>query len=44
MSGSIRKGDKIQTKSTGKKYDVLDIGVMHPEETSTEFLLEGQVG
>lgn len=30
--------------STGKRYEVLEVGVFHPEETPTPELLEGQVG
>lgn len=30
--------------STGKKYEVLEVGVFHPEETPTNELFEGQVG
>lgn len=30
--------------STGKRFEVLEVGVFHPEETPTGQLLEGQVG
>lgn len=30
--------------STGKKHEVLEVGIFHPEETSTGQLYEGQVG
>lgn len=30
--------------ASGKRYEVLDVGVFHPEETSTDSLLAGQVG
>lgn len=42
--GSLRKGDRIASAHTGKKYEVLDVGVRHPEEESTKFLQAGQVG
>jgi translation factor GUF1, mitochondrial len=37
-------GDKIASCHSGKKYDVTEVGIMHPEETSTGRLLAGQVG
>jgi translation elongation factor EF-4 len=37
-------GDKLLFMSTGKKYEVLEVGVFHPEETPTNELFEGQVG
>ncbi|KZT58989.1 GTP-binding protein lepa [Calocera cornea HHB12733] len=44
QSGRIRKGDKILLHHTQKKYDAVDVGVLHPEETPTEMLQAGQVG
>ncbi|KDQ60905.1 hypothetical protein JAAARDRAFT_709214 [Jaapia argillacea MUCL 33604] len=44
QSGVLRKGDKIQSHHTRKRYDVIDLGIMSPEEVSTESLREGQVG
>ncbi|EJU05637.1 Guf1 protein [Dacryopinax primogenitus] len=44
QSGRIRKGEKIFLHHTQKKYDVVDIGVLHPEETPTGMLQAGQVG
>lgn len=37
-------GDKISPMASGKKYEVLDVGIYHPEETPTDSLLAGQVG
>lgn len=37
-------GDKIASCHTRKKYEVIDIGLMHPEEESTGSLQPGQVG
>lgn len=37
-------GDKLVFMSTGKKHEVLEVGIFHPEETSTGQLYEGQVG
>ncbi|CAE6421062.1 unnamed protein product [Rhizoctonia solani] len=44
QSGQLRKGDKIASCHTRKRYDVVDIGIMHPEEESTGMLQAGQVG
>lgn len=37
-------GDKIASSHSGKKYEVLDLGILNPEETPTAFLTAGQVG
>lgn len=37
-------GDKIASCYTRKKYEVTEIGVMHPEELPTTSLQSGQVG
>ncbi|WOO82147.1 Translation factor GUF1, mitochondrial [Vanrija pseudolonga] len=44
MSGSIKKGDKVKFLQTGKKYDVLDVGINNPDEVPVDALREGQVG
>lgn len=44
VDGALRKGDKISSAATGRSYEALDIGIMHPELTSTGVLLTGQVG
>jgi translation factor GUF1, mitochondrial len=44
IDGFVRKGDKIASAHTGQTYEVLDIGLMHPEPTSTGALYTGQVG
>ncbi|KAA1469343.1 GTP-binding protein lepa [Dentipellis sp. KUC8613] len=44
QDGVLRKGDKIASCYTKKKYDVTDVGIMYPEEVSTGQLLAGQVG
>jgi len=37
-------GDKIASCHSRKKYEVMDLGIMHPEETPTACLRPGQVG
>ncbi|CAL5044664.1 unnamed protein product [Urochloa decumbens] len=44
VDGALRKGDKIASAATGRTYDVLDVGIMHPELTPTGVLYTGQVG
>lgn len=44
VDGTVRKGDKISSAGTGHSYELLDVGVMHPELTPTGVLLTGQVG
>ncbi|OZJ06882.1 hypothetical protein BZG36_00235 [Bifiguratus adelaidae] len=42
--GVLRQGDKIQSVHSGQKYDVTELGIMHPEQTPTKQLYAGQVG
>jgi len=44
VDGALRKGDKISSAVTGKSYEALDVGIMHPELNYTGILLIGQVG
>ncbi|WFD06337.1 Translation factor guf1 mitochondrial [Malassezia vespertilionis] len=44
VDGAVRKGDHIASMHTGKKYEVLDLGVHHPGPISTPVLRKGQVG
>lgn len=44
QQGVIRKGDRVVSSHTKKKYEVIDVGIMHPEEISTGSLHPGQVG
>ncbi|KAI8533887.1 hypothetical protein RHMOL_Rhmol10G0045200 [Rhododendron molle] len=44
VDGTLRKGDKISSAATGQSYEVLDVGIMHPELKPTGVLLTGQVG
>ncbi len=42
--GMIKKGDMVTLSQAGSSYEVLDIGLMYPEPTSTNVLYAGQVG
>ncbi|CAM8903479.1 hypothetical protein QQ045_010987 [Rhodiola kirilowii] len=44
VDGALRKGDKISSVATGQSYEILDVGIMHPELRPTGVLLTGQVG
>ncbi len=42
--GIIKKGDFISLAQAGTSYEVLEVGLMHPEPTPTGALYPGQVG
>lgn len=44
MNGSIRKGDKMRIMSTGRTYDVDQVGIFTPKRTKLEALHAGEVG
>ncbi|KAF8921001.1 translation factor GUF1, mitochondrial [Mucidula mucida] len=44
QGGILRKGDKIASCHTRKRYEVTELGIMHPEEIPTQALYPGQVG
>ncbi|KAL1735424.1 P-loop containing nucleoside triphosphate hydrolase protein, partial [Schizophyllum commune] len=44
QQGVLRKGDKIQSTHTRKRYEVTELGIMHPEEVPATGLFPGQVG
>lgn len=44
MQGSIEKQDKIRIMSTGKSFDVLEVGVFTPKRTKMPKLQAGEVG
>jgi len=44
MKGSLRKGQKIRVKSTGRDWQVDDVGVFTPKRQPTGLLEAGQVG
>jgi len=42
--GKMKRGDIITMKSTGKKYEIQELGIMHPELVPVSSLNAGQVG
>lgn len=42
--GTLRVGDKIKMMSTGKEFEVVELGVNTPKEEKREFLTVGDVG
>lgn len=42
--GCISKGDKIELAQAHKKYEVLEVGLMYPDQKPTDKLYAGQVG
>lgn len=42
--GVIKKGDTIELAQEGKSYEVLELGLMFPNETPMDALYAGQVG
>ncbi|MES2214286.1 MAG: translation elongation factor 4 [Patescibacteria group bacterium] len=44
MSGSVKKGDKLIFKQTGKVFTALEVGFFAPEETPTDAISEGETG
>ncbi|XP_069168480.1 translation factor Guf1, mitochondrial isoform X2 [Procambarus clarkii] len=44
VDGTLKKGDHITSSHTGKSYEVRDLGILTPLETSVPQLFTGQVG
>ena len=44
FDGSLSKGQHIVSAHTGRKYEVSEVGVMHPNQFPVEKLCAGQVG
>ncbi|KAI8992177.1 GTP-binding protein lepa [Mycotypha africana] len=42
--GVLRKGDKVVSAHSGTKYEITEVGIMHPEQIPTGYLHAGQVG
>lgn len=43
-NGSIKKSDKMQVMSTGKTYDVAEVGIFTPKQIKLDILQAGEVG
>ena len=44
IDGKVARGDKIRFKNSGKEYEVLEVGVMTPNEIKVNELKAGEVG
>ncbi|HAT1820257.1 TPA: elongation factor 4 [Legionella pneumophila] len=44
VNGSIRKGDKMRVMSTGRAYEVDQVGIFTPKRTKLDALHAGEVG
>ncbi|SCW00603.1 LAFE_0C07844g1_1 [Lachancea fermentati] len=44
VDGQIKKGDKILSAQTNKKYEIKELGIMYPDRTPLGTLRTGQVG
>lgn len=44
QDGVIKKGESVALAQSGKSYEVLEIGLMYPDQQSTGALYAGQVG
>jgi GTP-binding protein LepA len=44
VNGSIRKGDKMRVMSTGRAYEVDQVGIFTPKRTKLDGLSAGEVG
>ena len=44
LDGCVMKGDKVTSANTGETYEILNIGIMHPDPVQTKGLYTGQVG
>ncbi|KAJ1553083.1 Translation factor guf1 mitochondrial, partial [Cladochytrium tenue] len=43
-SGSVKRGDRIRSFHSDMSHEVIDLGIMHPEQQPTASLHAGQVG
>ncbi|MGC2310723.1 MAG: translation elongation factor 4 [Candidatus Babeliaceae bacterium] len=42
--GILKKGDMVTLAQSGRNYEVLELGLMYPDQTPTDVLYAGQVG
>lgn len=42
--GTLKKGDKVMSAHTRKRYDIKELGILHPDRKSMQHLRTGQVG
>lgn len=43
-NGVVKKGDRLQSAYSKETYDVLEVGILHPNEVVVDKLYAGQVG
>lgn len=44
MNGTLRKGDKMRVMSTGRVYEIDQVGIFTPKRQKTDILQAGEVG
>lgn len=44
FSGTIKKGDSLMLASTKEKFNVLEVGIFHPDRVEKENILPGEIG
>ena len=44
IDGAIRRGDKVKFMSTGREYEITEMGIFTPKPKAIEFLGVGEVG
>lgn len=44
FDGELKKGDKVEMKSTGRHWDANEVGIFTPKRTQTDVLRAGEVG
>jgi GTP-binding protein LepA len=44
MNGSVKKNDKLLFKISDEKFQVIEVGIFHPDNTPTDSLSAGEIG